>query len=61
MERSGPTSFQRQQRVLRLQLSLSEWRCKGCKRRGFSPPHVSPQSQNTHLGHLSSCQLSLPA
>uniref|UniRef100_A0A8C9NH59 Uncharacterized protein n=1 Tax=Serinus canaria TaxID=9135 RepID=A0A8C9NH59_SERCA len=43
------------------QLSLPDWRCQGCQRRGFSSPHVSPQSQNTHLTHLSSCQLSLPA
>uniref|UniRef100_A0A8C3NE66 Uncharacterized protein n=1 Tax=Geospiza parvula TaxID=87175 RepID=A0A8C3NE66_GEOPR len=42
-----------------LQLSLPDWRCQGCQRRGFCSPHVSPQSQSTNLSHLSPCQLSL--
>lgn len=51
----GPTSFQRS--MFPLQLSLPDWRCQGCQRRGFSSPHRARTHTSLIYHHTSSaCQ-----
>lgn len=60
MEMPGATSFQRQQHLLRLQLSLPEWRCKGARKEGFLHP-TCPRRVRAHTSVIyhrasSACQ-----